>query len=107
LLSVLGEGKKESREEDFPGFLAKQYEYFHYLELARLTGHDACIFKCRGVGYSEVIASNLSHAYTFHKASKSIISAAAQNYVDNTLAKTWQELDFLNTCTQGGFKRLR
>lgn len=107
LLSVLGDNKQEMREEDFPGFMAKQYEYFHYLELARKCGFDACIFKCRGVGYSEVIASNLSHAYTFHKASKSIISAAAQTYVDATLAKTWQELDFLNTCTQGGFKRLR
>lgn len=107
LLSVLGKNKEEIREEDFPGFLAKQYEYFHYLELARLTKHDACIFKCRGIGYSEVIASNLSHAYTFHKSSKSIVSAAAQGYVDTTLTKCWQQLDFLNTCTEGGFKRLR
>lgn len=107
LLSVLGDNKQEMREEDFPGFMAKQYEYFHYLELARKTSHDACVFKCRGIGYSEIIASNLAHAYTFHKASKSIISAASQLYVDATLQKTWQELDFLNTCTQGGFKRLR
>lgn len=107
LLSVLGKNKEEIRQEGFPGFLAKQYEYFHYLEMARLTKHDACIFKCRGIGYSEVIASNLSHAYTFHKASKSIVSAAAQGYIDTTLTKCWQQLDFLNTCTEGGFKRLR
>lgn len=107
LLSVLGKNKEEIRDDDFPGFMAKQYEYFHYLEMARKTGHDACIFKCRGVGHSEAIASNLAHGYTFHKASKSIVSAAAQNYVDTTLAKCWQELDFLNTCTEGGFKRLR
>ena len=37
------------RTEDFPGFMAKQYEYFHYLELCRLLKKDACIFKARGV----------------------------------------------------------
>ena len=37
------------RTEDFPGFLAKQYEYFHYLELCRLLKKDACVFKARGV----------------------------------------------------------
>lgn len=54
-----------------------------------------------------MIASNLAHAFTFHKASKSIVAAAAQSYVDSTLAKTWQELDFLNTSTEGGFRRVR
>lgn len=108
LLSVLGtKTGEEVRQEDFPGFLAKQYEYFHYLELARKVGKDVCVFKCRGIGFSEMIASNLAHAYTFHKASKSIVAASAQSYVDATLAKTWQELDFLNTSTEGGFRRVR
>lgn len=50
LLSVLGtKSGDEVRQEDFPGFLAKQYEYFHYLELARKSGHDVCVFKCRGI----------------------------------------------------------
>lgn len=108
LLSVLGtKDGDEVRQEDFPGFLAKQYEYFHYLELARKLERDVCVFKCRGIGFSEMIASNLAHAFTFHKASKSIVAAATQGYVDATLAKTWQELDFLNTSTEGGFRRVR
>ena len=37
------------RVEDFPGFLAKQYEYFHYLELVKLLKKDALVFKARGV----------------------------------------------------------
>lgn len=50
LLSVLGtKTGEEVRQEDFPGFLAKQYEYFHYLELARKVGKDVCVFKCRGI----------------------------------------------------------
>lgn len=49
LPSVLGTDQTESRSEDFPAFLAKQYEYFHYLNLARLVGKDALAFKSRGV----------------------------------------------------------
>ena len=37
------------RVEDFPGFLAKQYEYFHYLELVKLLKKDALVFKARVV----------------------------------------------------------
>ena len=108
LLSVLGvKDGTEVRSEDFPGFFTKQYEYFHYIELARKAGYDVCVFKCRGIGFSEMIASNLAHGYTFHKATKSIVAASKQSYVDSTLAKTWQELDFLNTGTEGGFRRVR
>ena len=108
LPSVLG--KKDAanaQEENFPGFMAKQYEMFHYFELASRLGKDALIFKCRGVGYSEVLASNAAHSYTFFKGSRNIISAFAEGYVSTTLSKTWQELDFLNSCTQGGFRRVR
>lgn len=50
LLSVIGDNAgQEIRNEDFPGFLAKQYEYFHYLDLCRKAGFDACAFKARAV----------------------------------------------------------
>lgn len=38
-----------SRSEDFPVFIAKQYEYFHYLELCKKAGYDGLAFKSRGV----------------------------------------------------------
>ena len=108
LLSVFGTTTgEEIRQEDFPGFLAKQYEYFHYIELCEKAGFDILAFKARGVGASEIAASNCAHEYTFHKASYSIVSAFDEKYVAQTLNKVWQELDFLNTCTQGGFRRVR
>lgn len=45
--------------------------------------------------------------YTFQKSSYSIVSAYDEKYVTQTLSKVWQELDFLNTCTTGGFRRVR
>jgi hypothetical protein len=43
----------------------------------------------------------------FHKASRNIVTAFQDSYVDDTLSKCWQELDFLNTQTQGAFRRVR
>lgn len=108
LLSVFGTSSgEEIRQEDFPGFLAKQYEYFHYIDLCKKAGFDILAFKARGVGASEIAASNCACEYTFHKSSYSIVSAFDEKYVTQTLSKVWQELDFLNTCTQGGFRRVR
>ena len=50
LLSVLGDKKGgELREENFPTFIAKQYEYFHYLDMVGKLGLDGLAFKSRGV----------------------------------------------------------
>lgn len=49
LPSVLDKSGTELQEENFPTFLAKQYEYFHYLELCKKSGHDCMAFKSRGV----------------------------------------------------------
>ena len=105
--SVLDKSGKEMQEESFPTFLAKQYEYFHYLEMCRKLGMDGVAFKSRGVGASQIAASNCAHAYTFHEKSRNIVTAFADSYVDDTLSKVWQELDFLNTQTELGFKRVR
>lgn len=49
LPSVLDKSGAELQEENFPSFLAKQYEYFHYLALCRKLGVDGVAFKARGV----------------------------------------------------------
>lgn len=107
LPSVLDKSGAELQEENFPTFLAKQYEYFHYLALCRALGMDGVAFKSRGVGASQIAASNLADAYTFHKNTRNIVAAYADRYVDDTLSKVWNEFDFLNTQTQGGFRRVR
>lgn len=107
LPSVLGDDMTEAQEEDFPRFFAKQYEYFHYIAIARKAGLDVNVFKSRGIGFSQISASNVACAYTFHKATHNIVTAFNADYVSNTLDKVWQELDFLNTCTEGAFRRVR
>lgn len=37
------------REETFPDFYAKQYEYFHYIDLCEKLGKDVIALKARGV----------------------------------------------------------
>ena len=105
--SVLDKSGSELQEESFPTFLAKQYEYFHYIEMCRATQHDGMAFKSRGVGASQIAASNCACAYTFHEQTRNIVTAFADSYVDDTLSKVWQELDFLNTQTETAFRRLR
>lgn len=108
LLSVLGDKKGgELREENFPTFIAKQYEYFHYLDMVGKLGLDGLAFKSRGVGASEIAASNCAWAYTFIKASNVVVTAFSDDYVSTTLSKVWQELDFLNTCTEDAFRHVR
>jgi hypothetical protein len=52
-------------------------------------------------------ASDVCCGYSFHRASHNMVTAFNVDYVTNTLDKVWQELDFLNTCTEGAFKRVR
>ena len=50
--SVVGiKGAATGRNETFPTFIAKQYEYFHYMELAAKLKKDVVAFKSRGVKY--------------------------------------------------------
>lgn len=37
------------RTESFPSFIAKQYEFFHYLEMCEYIGKDVCMLKARGL----------------------------------------------------------
>lgn len=37
------------RTTTFPSFFSKQYEYFHYIDLCKVTRHDVCALKARGV----------------------------------------------------------
>ena len=105
--NISSEAEEMTRVEDFPGFLAKQYEYFHYLELVKLLKKDGLIFKARGVGVSEIAASNIVYDYTFKAGSIGVITAFIEDYVRTTLQKCWLQLNFLNTQTDGEFRHVR
>jgi hypothetical protein len=95
------------RTESFPDFYAKQYEYFHYIALCEHLGKDVGALKARGVGFSEIAASLGVRLYTTTPSTISTYAAFTDFYVDKVLEKCWLQMEFLNTCTNGGFKRLR
>lgn len=97
----------ESRAIIFPNFFAKQYEYFHYIELCRYTGHDVCTLKSRGVGFSEIAAGIGINAYTTIRNSLVEYTAFDAKKLSDILSKCWSQMEFLNSDTEGGMKHLR
>jgi hypothetical protein len=79
-MSVIREGATSGsgREESFPGFLSKQYEFFHYVEMAEKLHKDVCILKARGIGLSEIVASLSVRPYTTNRGYNVMITCAAE-----------------------------
>lgn len=71
--AIAGSGRNES----FPGFLSKQYEFFHYVEMAEKLGKDICILKARGIGLSEIVACLAVRPYTTNRGYHAMLTCAA------------------------------
>jgi hypothetical protein len=87
--NVAGSGRRES----FPGFLSKQYEFFHYLEMAEKLHKDVCILKARGVGFSEVIAALSVRPYTTNQGYNVLLTCAADGKLAPLKNKCWKQMD--------------
>lgn len=94
------------RQEIFPNFLEGQYEWFHYLRLARKLKMNACMMKARGAGYSEIEASIISNSYNVIKGSVNVCTAFAQTQLDKLLEKVWANINWLYYNTDGGMAHL-
>lgn len=94
------------RQEIFPNFLEGQYEWFHYLKLARKLCMNACMMKARGAGYSEIEASIISNSYNVIKGSINVCTAFAQTQLDKLLEKVWANINWLYYNTDGGMAHL-
>ena len=94
------------RQESFPNFLEGQYEWFHYLKLARKLRMNACMMKARGAGYSEIEASIISNSYNVIKGSINVCTAFAQTQLDKLLEKVWANINWLYYNTDGGMAHL-
>lgn len=94
------------RQEIFPNFLEGQYEWFHYLKLARKLRMNACMMKARGAGYSEIEASIISNSYNVIKGSINVCTAFAQTQLDKLLEKVWANINWLYYNTDGGMSHL-
>lgn len=95
------------RNEIFPNFLEGQYEWFHYLALAKKLRMNACMMKARAAGYSEIEASIISKSYTVIRGSINVCCAYADNQLSKLLEKIWANISFLDTHTDGGFSHGR
>lgn len=95
------------RSTVFPAFLEGQYQWFHYLALAKKLRLNACMMKARGVGYSEIEAAILSKSYTVIRDSVNVACAFAANQLDKLLEKVWANIAFLDNNTDGGFSKGR
>ena len=101
--AIAGSGRNES----FPGFLAKQYEFFHYVEMCETLGKDVCMLKARGLGASEMLASLAVRPYTTNKGYQVMLTCAAEAKLNPLRVKCWKQLDWLNLNTNGGMRHAR
>lgn len=95
------------RNESFPSFFSKQYEWFHYVEMAEKLHKDACALKSRGVGWSEMTAAMAVRPYTTNRKYRTLLTCSAQTKLDPLKDKCWLQLNWLNRNTNTGLKHLR
>lgn len=95
------------RDESFPSFVAKQYEFFHYLEICEYIGKDAVLLKSRGLGASEMLAALAVRPFVTTRKFRTLLTASADDQLDPLLDKAWYQLNWLNANTNGGMKRSR
>lgn len=106
-INVGGKKAITGRSQSFPSFLAKQYEFFHYVELCEYIGKDVCMLKARGLGFSEMIASLGARPFITNKGYRSMYTAASSGMLEPVLDKCWTQINWLASNTNGGMKRLR
>lgn len=104
---VEGRVAGKGRDEKFPSFFSKQYEFFHYVEMAEKLHKDVALLKARGLGMSEVVASLLVRPYTTNRGYKGLLTAPDEAKLKNTRKKCWKQLNWLDMNTGGGMRHLR
>lgn len=95
------------RSENFPSFLAKQYEWFHYVEMAEKLGKDTIALKARGLGWSEMTAAMAVRPYTTNPNYHVLLTCEADDKLQPLRDKCWLQLDWLNMNTSGGLRHVR
>jgi len=95
------------RRLDFPSFFVSQYQFFHYVDIAKKCHKHVALMKARGIGFSEISAAAAAAKYTTIKKSITLIACYDKGKLERTLAKTWDALQFLDTYTDGGMFKLR
>lgn len=106
-VSIDGAKASAGRTLNFPKFLVFQYEYFHYVEMCEKLGKDVGLLKARALGFSEMAASLCARPYITTPNYRVMASAFSEKHLKPLLSKIWPQLDWLNTETEGAFRRVR
>ncbi len=108
-MDIIVEGSEggQGRSESFPKFLSKQYEWFHYVEIASKLHLDVCALKARGVGWSEMTASMSVCPYTVKRKYKVLLTCIDDAKLTPLKNKCWFNLDWLNQHTGRGMRHVR
>ena len=108
-MEVISEGARggAGRNEKFPTFLAKQYEFFHYVEMAERLHKDVAILKARGIGLSEIVACLAVRPYITNRGYRSLLTCAAEGKLTPLKTKCWKQLNWLDMNTNRGMRHLR
>ena len=81
------------RKTSFPAFAAKQYEFFHYLEMCEYLGKDVAMLKARGLGFSEMLACLGVRPFITTRNFRTVFTAAAETQLGPVLDKCWTQLN--------------
>lgn len=85
--------KTRGRVQSFPRFLAKQYEFFHYVELCEFIGRDVVMLKARGLGFSEILADLCVRPFITTRQFRTVATADSDGHLDPLLDKCWTQLN--------------
>lgn len=101
--------KSAKRVTGFPRFWAIHYFYIKDWEIAKENGLNMIVLKPRDTGFSELLASNGVHEYTFQTEDPVFFYTAVERFLnkDGVLSKAWDQINFLNQHTERAFKHLR
>jgi hypothetical protein len=96
-----------TRIEGFPDFWDGDYDFFHYLNEAELSGNHGLLLGSRGKGKSLKCGSMLVRNYDHFKGSKNYAFAYSEEFLtkDGILTKAWETMDFNSLNTPWGKSR--
>lgn len=110
-LNIVADPKARASKkiEAFPRFWDVHFDFFHAMQTAEDDGKHMTILKPRGTGFSEIMSTIGVHNFVLIPRSKSFYFAFDQGFLnkDGVLTKCWDHLNFLNTHTNRGMKRVR
>lgn len=103
------EKKSAKRVTAFPKFWPIHYFYTQDWEVAKENGKNMIVLKPRDTGFSELLASNGVHEYTFQTEDPVFYFVSVERFLnkDGVLSKAWDQINFLNQHSERAFKHLR